>query len=106
MTNEEIIKMAIEKAVENGYTDPCLTTLSHEAKVAHLFFDARRYPCELIFSHSFAKAFWGEQLEERHFLVIRMSLKIPKDGLVPAWQYHITQMVLEEDPVKYLEQFL
>lgn len=44
-----------------------------------------------IFSHDFAKAFWGEE-----------KPKVP----ITLWQHHLQQMVLEEDPIKYLETFL
>jgi len=50
----------------------------------------------VIFSHEFAKAFWGE--EQEHF---------SKWGCCKrAWKGHITIMVLEEDPINYLEQFI
>lgn len=48
----------------------------------------------LIFSHDFAKAFWGDEL-------------IPTDtGMCPKYLHELQQMVLEENPIKYLEQFL
>lgn len=50
----------------------------------------------IIFSHEFAKAFWGEEW--------------PKDGLrpinPPPRKFHLQHMGLEPEPLKYLEQFL
>lgn len=48
----------------------------------------------VVFDKDFAKAFWGEKhLGYRDF-----------EG--PTWKYHLQQMVLEEDPIRYLEQFI
>ena len=58
------------------------------------------YQC-IIFSHEFAKAFWGEEK-----LNMREKIKLSKCGHIPEWQYHLQQMVLEKDPLKYLEKFL
>jgi hypothetical protein len=50
----------------------------------------------ILFNPFFAKAFWGE-------------VQIPimdMDDTIPAWQYHLSKMVLEEEPLKYIEKFL
>jgi hypothetical protein len=56
-----------------------------------------------IFDHSFAKTFWGKEF-------IQPYEHGEKNPLIqyatPAWQYHLQQMVLEENPIKYLEKFL
>lgn len=92
MTDEEILRKAIEKAVKNGY----VTILPG--------FPYKNYPCfpnkenehfSIIFEHEFAKAFWGEKTAAWR------ALEAPL-----AWQYHLQQMVLEEEPLKYLEKFL
>ena len=61
-----------------------------------------------IFSHAFAKAFWGEEITS-----IDPFGKYGFDGdcqtcliRLPAWQYHLQQMVLEENPLEYLSKFL
>ena len=59
----------------------------------------------LIFSHSFAKAFWGEESKEvKHGNWDDMRTMTSE--YIPAWQYHLQQMVLEEKPLKYIEKFL
>jgi len=111
MTNETILKKAIEKAVKNGWLKddkvkietyalrlPTIM-LNHNMK-GEKFLTAY----EIIFSHDFAKAFWGEEWKEGDCIkqpADEMFLKPPL-----RWQYHLQQMVLEENPIKYLEKFL
>ena len=108
MTNEEILAKALEKAVQNGWSgidlayanngtegktqDPReiadgLNTISSEYGISGIN--------DIIFSHEFAKAFWGE---EELYIV----------GLEPAeeWKIRLQEMVLEEDHIQYLKQFL
>ena len=83
MGNKEILTKVIEKAVKSGWItkkvwqDPCNIEIWTSN---NMFYD-------IIFSHDFAKAFWGEDILE-------------------IWQYHLQQMVLELQPLKYLERFL
>lgn len=51
----------------------------------------------VIFSHEFAKAFWG---------TARRGYNFQKGKEIQEWDHHLQQMVLEEDPIKYLEKFL
>lgn len=84
MTNEEILKKVILKAEKNGYK----FAYNLEATQYNSYYYA------FIFSHYFAKAFWGEEKS------IATSL------LLNRWQYHLQQMVLKEEPLKYLERFI
>lgn len=99
MTNQEILKKAIEKAVKSGYT--CGSDMHYGQKdcVTFLTEDYER-PDEykIIFSHDFAKAFWGEDCV--------LCPTRAHSTHEPAWQYHLQQMVLEENPIQYLEKFL
>ena len=91
MTEREILSNVIDKAIANGLS---YTKTGKEAFYQHL-----------IFSHSFAKAFWGEKLT-----CLNLYAKEPPfaDEMVhlPAFAYHLQKMVLEENPIKYLERFL
>ena len=97
MSNEKILKLAIEKA--EGYK-PVLAGIHYseelfdEKWIKSNMDDGHKF-YQIIFSHQFAKAFWGED-------------KIYKGKWVIArdWEIHIQKMVLEEDPIKYLEQFI
>ena len=104
MTKEETVKTIIEKAIFNGYE----SLFDHEEMS---FFD-------VIFSHDFAKAFWGGD-EFQNFVCVKChGITISKHCKksctcrdFPAesqieWMHHLQQMVLEEDPVKYLENFI
>lgn len=111
MTDEEILQKAIEKAESNGYR-----------KFAVIISTAAVY--RLLFSHDFAKAFWGDEEVSvegegetlTHFLKRyqpsydeKSKIRDWHDGeltIVPRWKYYLKEMVLEEDPIKYLENFL
>ena len=115
MTNEQILKESILKAHENG-----LDLKSSGAATLALALDEKpevvwrtRIYLAFIFSHEFAKAFWGDE-------------KIVHDCGLPAqdetkgedmhvhkghcyyvrWAFHLRQMIVEEEPLKYLSRFL
>ena len=121
MTNEEILKKAIKKANWNGAKlfgnllfkkeDFKLTLQHHHIEI--LLNDYTKITDSLygvIFSHSFAKAFWGEKKVCNNCgnPKCKMGEKYWEKhaGENIAWQYHLQQMVLEEEPLKYLERFL
>ncbi len=110
MTNKQILKKAIEKAYKGGWgkgvDDQKLSwTIAHDVR----FMDYQ-YWYSIIFSHSFAKAFWGEES-----IYDEVGMPQEKNGIFPEyttynaglwWKVHLQQMVLEEQPLKYLEKFL
>ena len=91
MKNKQILQKATDRAFENGWGEPYkMDWGSEEAKNLWLESILEHY-YEVIFSHDFAKAFWGEEL----------------NGWPPMnWESHLQQMVLEEEPLKYIERFL
>ena len=97
MTNEQILKKAIEKAKKNGWETDIISVNPG-------------YESSFIFSHDFAKAFWGEEHYDEYVWVKKELLKC-RGGAIPimehsVWQYHLQQMVLVEDKLKYIEKFL
>ena len=104
MISKEILEKVIIKAEKNGYKNP-LTE-----------FKVNKYYELIIFSHDFAKAFWGEEV------ICTETLEPPKKvghcecilsqdaytncDMLEKWEYHLQQMILEKEPLKYLEQFL
>ena len=118
MTNEQILKKAIEKAVENGFkfhgnnkswsvsggglVDSKSLTIELIAYSGETKLTAYPDWVRTIFSHEFAKAFWGE--EEMHgeaecyYGCCMMCMD--------AYLYHLSKMVLEEEPLLYIEKFL
>lgn len=110
MTNEEILKAAIEKAIKNGWNSVLehwgavksieLSTANGMGWVWYEAGDGEQFNLfAVVFSHDFAKAFWGDE-------------EINTDDSdeywvpLPAWKYHLQQMVIAEEPLKYLEKFL
>lgn len=125
MTDKEILKKAIEKVNNSNY--PKKWGWPEDDRAMDMVVQERGL--YIIFSHSFAKAFWGEEylvdLQDRKILkawkerppnsqiykaYIRSGekriMRKPKEGDTKLWQYHLQQMVLKENPIKYLEQFL
>ena len=81
------------------------------------FFDKTKSLNTIIYSHDFAKAFWGEKRYEHigcgGVLDVLKEIKCPKCGHVEpplkgydGWQFHLQQMVISDDLLKYLEKFL
>lgn len=106
MTHEEILQKAQEKAIANGYKGYTMPTATadHEqdmAKAALLTkLMQKDFAPIMIFNHDFARAFWGEKPTST------VLYNSPHVVTGPAWKMALQQMVLEEDPIKYLEQFL
>ena len=96
MKNEEILKKAIEKANEKGFDlKPPLFDLSPTTNTIHICTTHLSYK-DIIFSHEFAKAFWGNGETWSGEYCCNIF----------NWEHHLQEMVLEEDPVSYLEKFL
>lgn len=110
MTNREILQASIKKAISNGYKiysdideNSKLPTVITSDRLADAFTFHNLYFTH-IFSHNFAKAFWGDKYIACPIYDTDGAI-IEDMGLV-AWQYHLQQMVLESEPLKYLEKFL
>jgi hypothetical protein len=85
MTNEEILEKAFKKAVSGGFPDDKLPWCQECAEDYY----------RVIFSHDFAKAFWGEE-----------PITYDTGTSLPIWKDRLMCMVIEEDPIRYLEKFL
>lgn len=107
MTNKEILSKAIKKANKNIGEEKFL-----ERDLEIFGWDAHDTEY-LIFNHEFAKAFWGEN----YFLLVEGEVSTSEEYAPPlqtnyaggyqlVWQFHLQQMVLEDDPIKYLAKFL
>ena len=112
---KDILTKAIEKAVENGFDKP-------ESWIGEL-----PEVNTIIFSHGFAVSFFGFEISPP-ICAYNRALRV--DDICPicgsgsntpcldlnswifiygrneGWEYHLQQMVLEEEPLKYLEKFL
>lgn len=113
MKNKDILKKVFEKAIKNGYKPYWLGEYWGKNEFIFVIGSDDRW-FKVIFSHDFAKALFGEQEDWKcdcgfygHW---DHSCPTP-DGMqvqnrMPAWVYHLQEMVVSEDPIKYLEQFL
>ena len=104
MTNEQILKKAIEKAMKNGYEPESMW----ELHLKNWALD-RHYYRIAIFSHDFLKAFFGTKMECVQTMCHSDAHERPKvvhERFPESWEYHAEQMVKEEEPLKYLETFL
>lgn len=107
MTDYEILSKAIIKSNIRKYNYPCSVTKTREYYT-------------LIFSFEFAKAFWGEQQKNCCSACNGDGVDHCRQGYQcyycnglgyhlnqnSGWKYHLQQMVLKEEPLKYLEKFL
>lgn len=128
MTNQEILTKAIQKAIDGGWysfagdmfgkitIDDVL--LRQNPHGQGLEWTVKGHESDwslieaLIYSHDFAKAIFGEEEVEYMRLPHTRKSSFPiTDSLEqkfyePAWQYHLQNMVISEDPISYLGQHL
>jgi hypothetical protein len=126
MTRLELLTLVVGRARSNGfefrrwYTVRLgLPWISSEAALVLL--DQQRRYYSLLFSHEFACAFWKAG-EEITFTVPAQTFERAKpDGSVvtvrrksftrrsarrDAWRYHLREMALAEEPLRYLRKYL
>lgn len=98
MTDKIILKKAIKKAQGNGWND----------KYGYLDIAKGNNMFEvIIFNHDFAKAFWkGDAKITAHWKASHLDNKCGSKKQITRWQFHLQQLVLEKEPLKYLEKFL
>jgi hypothetical protein len=126
MTRLELLTIVVGRAHANGFefrrwytTRLGLPWISAEAALTLL--DQQRRYYALLFSHEFANAFWKAG-EEITFSVPAQTFKRPSpDGSIKtverrsyirrsarrdAWRYHLREMALAEEPLRYLRKYL
>jgi hypothetical protein len=96
MTDDEILLKAIQKAVDSGLPGlPEINRIDYYDGVMRLEHDGHNSWLS-IFNHDFARALWGEKW-----------LKSTGPGLGEyeandGWKHHLQNMVIADDPIKYL----
>lgn len=104
MTNQEILTKAIQEAIDGGWKPSYLHKVIEGQEASYILENRDISDYDIIFDHDFAKALFGE-VEQSHGYFDKkhhMYLGLPE----PAWQYHLQQMVIAEDPIKYLGENL
>ena len=107
MTDEQILKESIEKAKNDGWK------IFKEKANKKTWKDIIKYKqyFNLIFSQDFAKAFWGEiplycsACDRTHRTKSDCDAGFGYKDLL-AWEFHLRNMVLSKEPLKYLENFI
>jgi len=126
MTRQETLFMLLSQAMVNGFEFRrwYQSNISREwpgtdESIELLAAESRFYA--LVFSHEFARAFW-KQGAQMSFIVPSMTYsRMNGRGEVETisrkpftrrtikadvWKYHLRQMALSEDPIRYLKRFL
>jgi len=91
MTDDQILKRAIDKAEKNGWKfdeewlNKCIADSSDD---------------EILFNKDFAKAIWGEE---------DVCPLCGSDGIISMlkkYEFHLQQLAIVKEPLKYIERFL
>lgn len=126
MTRSDLLRALVRQAKENGfefrkwYTGRLtLPWTNFEAAIATLA-QERRYYC-LLFAHEFAQSFWrqGSKMtfivptatytrvtNKGQILTVQRSGHTRRTTQAGVWQYHLRQMAVAEDPLRYIRRFL
>lgn len=121
MTNKEILERAISKAIDGGWNFhgilpgkyegidlsndviSGLPTITMQTIYKGRVWGIGAVPLfAVLYEHDFAKALWGE---EHHGQEDYYSSKYNEcSGMenLACWEYHLKQMVISKDPIKYL----
>ena len=126
MTRLELLKIVVLRARANGFEFRRWYTLRlgvpwTGAEAALLLLEAQRRYYALLFSHEFACAFWkaGEEItfavpaqsyeavqaDGTHRTVQRKAF-MRRSARRDAWKYHLREMALAEDPLRYIRKYL
>ncbi|HTV09074.1 MAG TPA: hypothetical protein VMD97_08550 [Candidatus Aquilonibacter sp.] len=126
MTRLELLKIVIGRARANGFefrrwytTRIALPWTSAEEALAVLEQQRRYYA--LLFSHEFAQAFWKPGAEITFQVPAQTFPRRMPDGSIQtvtrkpftrrsvrkdAWRYHLREMALAEEPLRYIRRYL
>ena len=127
MKDEQILRKAIDEAVENGWLDLNVGLLPEDYiyildNKIHILGTFKHFISgslfEIIFSHSFCEAIWGKDgyyyftEGSSNFYVVHPTKKELDEAdnsswreYIKIWQYRLSQMVLEKNPLQYLEKY-
>jgi hypothetical protein len=122
LSDQEFLTRVIERAINCGWEFPLgedflpiniiesTRGMTYSLYNYGAFEDWEEVSVELvIYNHEFAKALWGiKKIEVDNPPDIHVE-EAPKFGcwyLGPAWKWHLQQMVIAEDPIQYLREWL
>ena len=106
MTDEEILRKALEKA--HSVDKELLGKLIEISEM-----NVHPY---ILFNHSFAEAFWGENKDKDYKYTSQSMYNFGEEfetedfqgahWIETPWKYHLMKMALEENPIDYIKQFI
>lgn len=115
MSNEEILEKAITKAIDGGWVESKFneTWVWNDKFRVFLYrsmrdddYDQDEFSLsDILYDHSFAKALWGSRWDEDRGCKVHHTihaLDSMGDDYSEPYEYHLQQMVIAEDPIKYL----
>jgi len=124
MNDAEIFNKAIQIAEERGFQGRIDTLHYEKPNRTDLIYGQDIKLCEaaiclntyqgIIFSHQFAKAFWGDKNICTHCVKKAIDISTGEEiasncchePIMIEWQYHLQQMVIKAEPIKYLRNFI
>lgn len=101
MTDQQVLGKAIKKAIAGGWQ--WQTIWSDKDFILDSF---KETPRNYIYRHDFAKALWGEEPSGQVNVNPNIGSEHFRKFGVQNWQVHLQQMVIADDPLKYLEKSL
>ena len=126
MTKQDILRILIRQARANGFQFRWWFQHRIEAPwtnfedAIRLLAEGRRYYA-LIYSHEFVRSFWkqGAQMSfvvpsasytrrDKNGRIVTVNRKAFTRRTVKAdvWKYHLREMVVQEEPLRYIRRFL
>lgn len=126
MTRAELLRALIRQAKLNGfefrrwYTFRLGLPWASFAEAVQTLSEQRRYYA-LMFAREFAEAFWKTGSKMTFVVPTRSFTRVSKDGTVrvvkrkghirrsvipDAWRYHLKEMAVAEEPLRYIRKFL
>jgi hypothetical protein len=126
MTRKDTLVMLLNQAYSNGFEFRRWFTANFSTEwpgadeaVSLLSTEGRFYA--LVFSHDFARAFWKKGAQMNFIVPASTYSRMNGKGEVvtinrkpftrrtikaDVWKYHLRQMAMSEDPIRYLKRFL
>jgi hypothetical protein len=109
-SHAQILEKAIQKAIEGGWVPEGKygQTLAYNVGSGQFeTIEPKLGINDIIFNHKFAKALWGvaDKFTDKQLQEMYHATHID-EVMWPTWQYHLQQMVIADDPVKYLGEHL
>lgn len=126
MTRVELLRALVRQAKLNGFefrrwyaARIAAPWVSFDAAVQSLASERRYYA--LLFSHEFVQAFWRPGSKMAFVVPVTSFTRTSKDGSTKvverrghtrrtvkpdAWRYHLKEMAVADDPLRYIRRFL